>query len=200
MQWLDGHPLSMRLVLPYLESTDPEALLAGLQGTAPLPGRDDGPDGRLTSLPASLGYSFARLDAACQQLLAAICLFHGIAAADVLGAFSAVDGVPQRFQRVSMETWDEVMNAGAGGGLLTGLGGGMYRIHPALPAYLAARWRKEEGAVADVIATARNQGSGRIEVTANQHARLLREGRLRLDCDVPTRFAPGLRMHLDVVP
>ena len=54
--------------------------------------------------------------------------------------------VPQRFQGVSRETWAEVLDAAAGAGLLTGLGGGMYRIHPALPAYLAARWRTEDRA------------------------------------------------------
>ena len=89
MQWLDGHPLSMRLVLPHLDTTDPAALLAGLHGTAPLPGWDDGQGGRLTSLPASLGYSYAHLDPAHQRLLAAVCLFHGTADADVLGVFSA---------------------------------------------------------------------------------------------------------------
>ena len=57
MQWLEGHPLSMRLVLPHLDSNDPAVLLADLQGTAALPGWDDGHGGRLTSLPASLGYS-----------------------------------------------------------------------------------------------------------------------------------------------
>ena len=101
MQWLDGHPLSMRLVLPHLDTTDPEALLAGLHGTAPLPGWDDGQGDRLTSLPASLGYSYAHLDPAHQRLLAAVCLFHDTADADVLGAFSATEGVPQRFRGVS---------------------------------------------------------------------------------------------------
>ena len=45
---------------------------------------------------------------------------------------------------VSREAWGEVLDAAAGVGLLTRLGSGMYRIHPALPAYLAARWRTEE--------------------------------------------------------
>ena len=31
-------------------------------------------------------------------------------------------------------------------GLLTGLGGGMYQIHPALPGYLAAGWQAENPA------------------------------------------------------
>ena len=144
MEWLDGHPLSMRLVLPHLDTTDPGALLAGLHGTAPLPGWDDGQDGRLTSLPASIGYSYAHLEPAHQRLLTAVCLFHDTAVADVLGTFSAVDGVPRRFQKVSTKTWAEVLQVAAGAGLLTGLGGGMYRLHPALPAYLAARWRTEE--------------------------------------------------------
>jgi tetratricopeptide (TPR) repeat protein len=146
MQWLDGHPLSMRLVLPHMDTTDPKALLAGLHGTVPLPGWDDGQGGRLTSLPASLGYSYAHLDPAHQRLLPAICLFHDIADTNVLHAFSAMDDVPQRFRGVSREAWGEVVDAAAGAGLLTRLGGGIYRMHPALPAYLAAGWRTEEGA------------------------------------------------------
>ena len=39
LEWLDGHPLAMRLTLPRLDTTDPAALLAGLRGTTPLPGR-----------------------------------------------------------------------------------------------------------------------------------------------------------------
>jgi tetratricopeptide (TPR) repeat protein len=146
MQWLDGHPLSMRLVLPHLDTTGPGVLLAGLRGTAPLPGWEDGSGGRLTSLPASLGYSYAHLEPAHQRLLAAVCLFHDTADVSVLGAFSAMDNVPQRFQGVSEEGWGEVLDAAAGAGLLTRLGGGLYRLHPALPAYLAARWRTDEDA------------------------------------------------------
>jgi len=144
MQWLDGHPLSMRLILPHLETTDAKALLAGLQGTASLTGWDDSQGGRLTSLPVSLGYSYAHLEPADQQLLVAVCLFRDTADADVLGAFSAGDGVPQRFQGVNREAWSEILDAAAGAGLLTRLGGGMYRLHPALPAYLVARWRADE--------------------------------------------------------
>ncbi len=146
MQWLDGHPLSMRLLLPHLDTTEPGVLLAGLHGTAPLPDWDDGQGGRLTSLPASLGYSHDHLNPAHQRLLAAVCLFRDVAAANVLTVFSAAKGVPQRFQGASREVWGEVLAAAAGAGLLTGLGGSVYRLHPALPAYLAARWCAEEGA------------------------------------------------------
>jgi len=33
LDWLDGHPLAMRLILPRLDASDPAALLAGLRGT-----------------------------------------------------------------------------------------------------------------------------------------------------------------------
>jgi hypothetical protein len=37
--------------------------------------------------------------------------------------------------------WTAVLEDAARVGLLTGLGSGMYQIHPALPGYLAAGWR-----------------------------------------------------------
>jgi tetratricopeptide (TPR) repeat protein len=149
MQWLNGHPLSMRLTLPHLDTTDPKALLAGLRGTTPLPGWDDSQGGRLTSLPASLEYSYAHLDPAHQRLLVAVSLVQGTVNAVVLGAFSGADEVPQRFQGVSWETWGEILDAAAAAGLMTSLGRLIYQIHPALPAYLAARWRADEGATYD---------------------------------------------------
>jgi tetratricopeptide (TPR) repeat protein len=157
MQWLDGHPLSMRLVLPHLDTTNPGVLLAGLHGTAPLPGWDDGLGGRLTSLPASLGYSYGHLGPTHRRLLAAVSLFRDYANADVLGEFSAADGVPRRFQEASREAWGEALDAAAGAGLLTRLGLGMYRLHPALPAFLAARWHTEEGGRYDAQRAAATQ-------------------------------------------
>jgi tetratricopeptide (TPR) repeat protein len=142
MEWLDGHPLSMRLVLPHLDTTDPDALLAGLRGTAELPGGDDG--GRTSSLAASVTYSFDHLPPGTRRLLVAVCLFQGVADAAVLGRFSEAAGVPPRFGGCGQDGWTEVLDQAAGVGLLSRLGGGKYRIHPALPAYLAARWRTEE--------------------------------------------------------
>ena len=142
MEWLDGHPLSMRLVLPHLDTTDPQVLLAGLHGTAPLLGGDDG--GRTTSLPASVAYSFNHLDPTAQRALTAVSLFHAVADAAVLGAFSRVPGVPDRFRGHSGHDWGGILDRAAAVGLLSPLGARMYRTHPALPAYLAARWQSDE--------------------------------------------------------
>jgi tetratricopeptide (TPR) repeat protein len=151
MEWLDGHPLSMRLILPRLDTTDPETLLAGLQGTAPLPGPgDDGAD-RTTSLAASIGYSFAHLSEPTRRLLPAVSLFRSVADADILGLFSQVPDVPPRFSGATKQQWGGALDDAARVGLLTRLGSGMYRIHPALPGYLASWWRREESADHDLM-------------------------------------------------
>jgi tetratricopeptide (TPR) repeat protein len=131
LDWLDGHPLAMRLTLPRLDTADP--------GTTPLPGGDAGP-GRLSSLGACITYSFAHLSGQTRRLLPAVSLPHGIADEDLLTTFSSVEGVPGRFAGVSKQEWTAVLQDAARVGLLTGVGAGMYRIHPALPGYLAAGW------------------------------------------------------------
>jgi tetratricopeptide (TPR) repeat protein len=140
LEWLDGHPLAMRLTLPRLDATGPGELLAALRGTTPLPAADAPDAGRSTSLPASITYSYAHLAGPARQLLPVVSLFHGVADEDVLMAFSAEDGVPARFAGASKQEWTAVLQDAARVGLLTGLGSGMYQIHPALPGYLAAGW------------------------------------------------------------
>src|SRR5262249_15791194 len=117
---------------------------AGLRGTAPLPGDNNDGGGRTTSLPASVRYSFTHLDPPAHRPLPAVSLFHGVADADVLTVFAGVAGVPDRFRGHNTEDWVAMLDRAAAVGLLSPLGAGMYRIHPALPAYLAARWRADE--------------------------------------------------------
>ncbi|MCX4671509.1 tetratricopeptide repeat protein [Streptomyces sp. NBC_01381] len=144
MQWLDGHPLSMRLVLPHLDTTAARDLLEGLQGVKALPGEDDG--GRTTSLPASIAYSFDHLPGDDQRAMNVLSLLHGVADADVLRAFSAVPELPEQFRDRTADEWEQLLERAAAVGLLVPLRSRMYRIHPALPACLAARWKSEAGA------------------------------------------------------
>ncbi|MEU9955718.1 tetratricopeptide repeat protein, partial [Streptomyces sp. NPDC050982] len=139
MQWLDGHPLSMRLILPRLDSTGPRELLDGLQGTTPLEDTDGGD--RSTSLSASIAYSFAHLSAPDQHALTVVSLFHGVVDADVLGLFSRVPEAPERYRGCTTSDWTQVLQRATEVGLLTALGASMYRIHPALPAYLNSFWQ-----------------------------------------------------------
>ena len=143
LDWLDGHPLSMRLTLPRLETTGPAELLAGLQGTTPLPADEGTGPGRLSSLGACITYSFTHLAGQTRRLLPAVSLFHSVADEDVLMAFSATEGVPGRFAGASKQEWTAALEDAARVGLLTSLGAGMYQIHPALPGYLAAGWHAD---------------------------------------------------------
>ena len=52
--------------------------------------------------------------------------------------------MPGRFRGMTKQDWVEALDDATRVGLLTGLGGSMYRIHPALPGYLAAEWRRED--------------------------------------------------------
>jgi tetratricopeptide (TPR) repeat protein len=139
MQWLHGHPLSMRLILPRLDNTGPRELLDGLQGTTPLADADGGD--RATSLSASIAYSFTHLSAPDQHALTVLSLFHGVVDADVLGLLSTLPEVPEWYQGRTASEWRKVLERATEVGLLTSLGAGMYRIHPALPAYLTAFWQ-----------------------------------------------------------
>ena len=142
LEWLDGHPLSMRVILPYLDVAEPEVLLESLRGTAPLPGGHKVTD-EVTSLSSSISYSFSHLAEETQRLLPAVCLFEGVVDARVLATFSKEQDVPRRFANASGHAWKMALDDATRVGLLTGLGSGMYRIHPTLPIFVARWWRAE---------------------------------------------------------
>lgn len=136
MQWLDGHPLSMRLVIPHLRTTAAHDLLASLRGSAPPQESGAGNEGRTRSLAACIDYSFAHLSPEDQEALTIVSLVQGVVDVDVLKIFSDVPGVPQRYRGRTREDWDGTMKRGVAVGLLAAMGRGMYAIHPALHSYL----------------------------------------------------------------
>jgi hypothetical protein len=146
MEWLDGHPMSMRIILPHLECSEPEVLLNVLRGMTPLPSLGGDDSGRLTSLPVSIAYSYAHLSAQTRILLPAISLFQRVAEDGILDAFSQVPCVPERFSGATKVEWRSALNEAAEVGLLTQLRAGSYLMHPALSTYLSAQWRNEEPA------------------------------------------------------
>jgi tetratricopeptide (TPR) repeat protein len=132
----------VRLILPLLSTADPEALLDGLRGTVPIPAAEaDG--GRTASLAASITYSLRHLTPAVHRLLPAACLFQRVADAGLLASMSQAEGAPVRF-RATEEQWRAALDVAADVGLVTRLGNGRYQVHAALPAYLAAAWRRHD--------------------------------------------------------
>ena len=75
--------------------------------------------------------------------MAPVCLFRGVVHASVLAIFSQMNGVPEAFAGITTPEWAAALDDASRVGLLTAMGGGLYRIHPALPGYLAALWRSE---------------------------------------------------------
>ncbi|HYN22847.1 MAG TPA: CHAT domain-containing protein [Thermoanaerobaculia bacterium] len=147
LEILGGHPLSLRLILPQLDRVaDARELVETLRGERVLPAGFEGREGRLESLGACIHYSFRHLPEEDQDRLPALTLFEGVADVRVLAVLSQMEGVPQRFRGIEPGSWKRLLDTCTVLGLLTPLGAGMYRIHPALPAYLAALWRLRAGA------------------------------------------------------
>ncbi|WP_394618997.1 tetratricopeptide repeat protein [Lentzea sp. JNUCC 0626] len=172
LTWLDGHPLAMRLVLPHLDTEEPAAVLSGLRGLTALPPTYG--EGRLGSLDASIGYSTSRLPERSQELLLTVALFQSVIDHDVLGLLSIHTETPQRFLDVSIDEWQALLERADEIGLLTDVGGGLHRMHPALPGFFLSRWHAVASdaatelascrrAMTDAMAQLANWGFGQIE-------------------------------------
>jgi tetratricopeptide (TPR) repeat protein len=146
IDYLGGHPLSLKLILPRLSEASPAALLAGLKGQGELPPGFGTQEGRLASLGASVYYSFRHLPEEDRQRLVILSLFEKVASANILGT---MEDAPARFQGLDPDAWDALLDRLAVLGLLTVLGDGLYRLHPALPPYLGALWQSQVEAARD---------------------------------------------------
>lgn len=140
IQWLDGHPLSMRVILPLLQEYEPRQLLADLRD-----GRSGGvvaaADGRADPLRACVAYSYGHLSGRDQEALWILSLFHGSIDAHFLKiAFGADSEAPIQFRSYDVESWEQLLDRALAVGLLSRLRSGGYRIHPALPAFVADQW------------------------------------------------------------
>jgi tetratricopeptide (TPR) repeat protein len=157
---LGGHPLSMRLTLPYLDEQDPAALLRSLREAAAGTGAADTPAGRLASLDAGVSYSFQHLPESDRRLLPALAIFEGAVDPAVLRTLSMAPGVPARFHDIAAEDWRDTLERCVEVGLLDRLGGLGYGIHPALPPYLHQIWRDQAGdAYATEVVAVRRAGA-----------------------------------------
>ncbi|MEH2196343.1 MAG: CHAT domain-containing protein, partial [Nostoc sp.] len=143
LKLLGGHPLSLRVVLPHLQTQTPVQLIEALRrGLDTFRGQEE--EGREKSLTVSLDYSFAKLSERTRQHLPFLGLFCDRVNADWLHSFSESpdDSYGQAYQAVFGENlqkpdWMRILNEAAAAGVLEYLGyETIYKIHPALPWYL----------------------------------------------------------------
>lgn len=145
LEWLEGHPLSLRVLLPKLEEIEPTALLAALEGaTAALPPGFEGQE-RTRHLGASLALSFDQLTEMERNLALVLALFEGTADQNILALFSEEPGVPARFAQVNEAGWASLLDRLASVGLVTRQDICMAGLHPALPVWLSSVWNATAG-------------------------------------------------------
>ncbi|MFE2108484.1 tetratricopeptide repeat protein [Kitasatospora sp. NPDC059463] len=166
LEWLDGHPLRMRLVLSSLGSHEPwhtldtlaRAVAASATSAGGPPGEEREAGEREAAGDAVLAvcaaYALDRLPAADRQALAAVTLCHGTADATVLALLSRQPLAPERFRNRGTEDWQRLLERAAGLGLLTASHGTAFGVHPVVAAVLTARWRAAEPAFAEQHAAA----------------------------------------------
>ena len=115
---------------------------------------------RATSLAASIAYSFTHLPPSTRRLLPAVCLFHGVADANVLTlslqAPVSRAGSPGPAARTGWRPWMTRPGWGCSPARRRHV-----PVHPALPTYLAARWRAEDPGGLRQRAGRRDPGPGR---------------------------------------
>ncbi|MFF8769371.1 tetratricopeptide repeat protein [Kitasatospora sp. NPDC015120] len=167
LEWLDGHPLRMRLVLSSLGGHEPWHTLDTLARAAAAaaggpPGGEREAGGREAgereagdaALAVSAAYALDRLPAADRRALAAVTLCHGTADATVLALLSRQPLAPEHFRNRGTEDWQRLLERAAGLGLLTASHGTAFGVHPAVAAVLTARWRAAEPAFTEQHAAA----------------------------------------------
>ncbi len=106
IDYLGGHPLSLKLILPRLSEATPSALLAGLKGQGALPAGFGAAEGRLESLGASVYYSFRHLPEEDRLRLVILSLFEKVASVIILGN---MEDAPPRFQGLDVDAWDALL-------------------------------------------------------------------------------------------
>ena len=146
LKLLDGHPLSLRVVLPHLKTETPQQLIDGLrQGLDKFEGTEG--EGRDKSLTVSLDYSFEKLSDRARRHLPFLGFFSERVNANLLEILSKNpdDEYGKAYQAVFGENlkksdWQKILNEAEEAGIVQHLAATLlYKIHPTLPWYLRQR-------------------------------------------------------------
>jgi tetratricopeptide (TPR) repeat protein len=157
LRYAAGNPLTITVLVGQalrggLATTEAiEAFVARLRaGEAQLEVEGDAALGRSRSLAASLSYGFAQAFTGTERArLAVLHLFRDTASVDALRYMGDPDvaweyAVPE-LAGLTKEAGAALLDRAAGIGLLESLGGGYYRIHPALPWYFTTLFTTSYG-------------------------------------------------------
>ena len=131
---LHGHPRSLVLVLPHLRTQSPAAIIESLLHRTDQLGE--------AMEDASLAFAFARMSPSTRQHLPLLGLFASYVWLGTLVNFVAAGAAGQQTyaevvgEALDRAGWAGVLAEAARAGLLEDRGGGLYGLHPTLPAFL----------------------------------------------------------------
>ena len=157
LRYAAGNPLTITVLVgqalrDHLTTTeDIEGFVARIQtGEASLEAGDDAALGRARSLAASLTYGFTHAFTDTERAqLAVLHLFRDTVDTDALRLMGdpdiADEDVVPQLAGLTREAATRLLDRAAAVGLLSPLGGGYYRIHPALPWYFTTLYRTAIG-------------------------------------------------------
>ena len=133
LEYLQGNPLAIQVMLPEIAHLEPEALLAQLQtGEARLSEEDKNQD-RQHSLTASLSFGLDKLDKLLLSRLGLLGLFQGFVHTEILSFICNAKGAPELLWGLKPDDWQKMLDQSSEIGLLQKVATGSYKIHPALP-------------------------------------------------------------------
>jgi tetratricopeptide (TPR) repeat protein len=133
LDYLQGNPLAIQVILPELAQIEPDELLVALQTGAAKLSKDDKEQDREHSLTASLEYRLDRLDELLRSRLGLLGLFQGFVNADMLAFICHDDSAPGLLRGLDSDAWIQMLDLSVEIGLLRKVGPDLYNIHPALP-------------------------------------------------------------------
>ena len=131
MKLLGGHPLAMRVILPWLEKLSAAQVVAALQSN--LDDFDLGDDEQQTKLFATLRFVEQSLPEELQELLVPLAMHEGFLDANLLEHMSK--SVDAKWNRAEI---DRLIAALVAAGLLWQVGQAVYQMHPLLTSFLRA--------------------------------------------------------------
>jgi hypothetical protein len=147
LERLEGHPLSLWLVLPRLEDASAADLIAGLARQKPLPADrgDEDLAERHRTLDACVAYSLDQLPNEDRERFFALALFEGCINPDVLNVLSKVEDPITRFHGVAGAAWAALLERAAAPGLLSSFDAFGYRLQPGTVGIFAGRMALSDG-------------------------------------------------------
>ena len=133
LNYLQGNPLAIRVILPELAHLEPEELLIRLQTGETELSEEDKKQDREHSLTASLSYGLDKLDKLLRSRLGLLGLFQGFVGEGILTFICNTKEAPELLLGLTQDDWLKMLDQAAQIGLLQKVRTGFYRAHPALP-------------------------------------------------------------------